>query len=126
MDRSGRTKSCLTRPILMFSPLPDKLRQGQLSISGIWQTASSQPELLQQTALSEAVLTAPRDNQVIVQPNIEQRSRLQLLGQARRAGEVEDQLGLRVSGVDALAARARRAGEPPRQLGLRDHDRTVP
>lgn len=28
MDRSGRTKSCLTRPILMFSPLPDKLRQG--------------------------------------------------------------------------------------------------
>lgn len=34
MDRSGRTKSCLTRPILMFSPLPDKLRQGQLSISG--------------------------------------------------------------------------------------------
>ena len=76
MDRSGRTKSCLTRPILMFSPLPDKLRQGQLSISGIWQTASSQPELLQQTALSEAVLTAPRDNQVIEQPNIEQRSRL--------------------------------------------------
>lgn len=63
-------------PILMFSPLPDKLRQGQLSISGIWQTASSQPELLQQTALSEAVLTAPRDNQVIEQPNIEQRSRL--------------------------------------------------
>ena len=60
----------------MFSPLPDKLRQGQLSISGIWQTASSQPELLQQTALSEAVLTAPRDNQVIEQPNIEQRSRL--------------------------------------------------
>ena len=76
MDRSGRTKSCLTRPILMFSPLSEFIRQGQLSISGIGQTASSQPGLLQQTALSEAVLTAPRDNQVIEQPNIEQRSRL--------------------------------------------------
>ena len=60
----------------MFSPLSEFIRQGQLSISGIGQTASSQPGLLQQTALSEAVLTAPRDNQVIEQPNIEQRSRL--------------------------------------------------
>ena len=76
MDRSGRTKSCLTRPILMFSPLSEFIRQGQLSISGIGQTASSQPGLLQQPVLSETVLTAPCDNQVIEQPNIEQRGRL--------------------------------------------------
>ena len=61
---------------LMFSPLSEFIRQGQLSISGIGQTASSQPGLLQQPVLSETVLTAPCDNQVIEQPNIEQRGRL--------------------------------------------------
>ncbi len=60
----------------MFSPLSEFIRQGQLSISGIGQTASSQPGLLQQPVLSETVLTAPCDNQVIEQPNIEQRGRL--------------------------------------------------
>ena len=61
---------------LMFSPRRSLFRQGQFSISGIGQTASSQPGLLQQPVLSETVLTAPCDNQVIEQPNIEQRGRL--------------------------------------------------